>query len=168
MACMTRFLLLAILLAPAALLVGCGEDDAFDRRNVNLVYERTMAAVFDADWKMLQGLLTKKARFTMEQDLQRLRRRLGHPEDGKREREVAAVLLGEEADAAVAQAAKGDLGAALGFLVRISPRDRKPARKGIKLGKFEASMLYALANGELRSIRLVLQPQGWYVDDLQL
>jgi hypothetical protein len=168
MARMTRTLLLASLLALLAALAGCGDEDGFDRSNVNTVYERAMAAVFDADWKTLQGLLTKRARFTMEHDLERLRRRLAHPVDGKREREIAAVLLGSEADAAIEQAAQGGLGDALRVLVRISPRDRTPARKGVKLAKFKASMLYQIESGKLLSIRLVLQPKGWFVDELQL
>ena len=168
---MLRFRILRLATLPLACLCGlaaCGAEPSAGRRNVSEVYERTMRAVHAGDWKALEKELTKGARFTLESDMQRLARRLGHAEDGKREREIARSRLGDEADAAIEQGAKGGLAGTLKFFVRIAPRDPVPPQKGLKLEKFKAEILYALANGERRLVRLVRLTRGWFVSELQL
>ena len=156
-------LLILLLVAPA-----CGGDAPAGRDDVNVVYARAMRAVHDADWPALQAELTKSARFTLERDLTRLSRRLAHPEDGTREREIAQARLGDDAEAAIAAGASGTLPDALSFFVRISPRAALPPRRSFKLDKFACEILYELGDGTQRKIAFVREPDGWYVSELQL
>lgn len=127
-----------------------------------------MRAVHAADWNALEKELTKDARFTLERDLKRLVRRLGHPQDGKREREIARARLGDGADEAIRRASKGGLAEGLAFFVLLTPRAEVPPRKGFKLEQFKAEILYALADGTQRVVGFVRRADGWYVSDLQL
>jgi hypothetical protein len=149
-------------------LTACGKDAAPLRDDPNPVYERAMRAVHAADWAALQKELTPGARQMLRRDLARLSARLAHPDDGKREREIAGARLGEEAEGAIAQATSGDPADALAFFVRISPRDPIPPRRSFKLERFKAEMLYALSDGTQRGVTLVRLPDGWYVRELQL
>lgn len=161
-------LLLAVCGTLCGVLVGCGKDAPPDREQVNAVYERVMRSLHAADWEALQRDLTKDARFTLERDMKRFSRRLGHPEDGKREREIARARLGEGADEAMRLAAQGGVGEALAFFLRLSPRAEVPPRRRLKLGKFQAEMFYALADGTQHLVRFVRGPEGWYVSELHL
>jgi len=153
----------------AAGLASCGKNDAESgREDFNLVYERAMRAVHAGDWNALRAELTKDARFVLESDLQRLARRLGHAEDGTHERELARQRLGDDADAAIEEGAHGGLAGALRFFVRIEPRAPVPPRKGLKLEKFKAEVLYALPSGTQRLMRMIRLADGWYVSELQL
>jgi len=173
---MVRFRILRLAEAPLAclgalclcVLAACGAETGAGRQDVADVYERTMRAVHAGDWQALEKELTKEARFTLESDMRRLARRLGHAEGGKREREIARSRLGDEADAAIEQGAEGGLAGTLKFFVRIAPRDPVPLQKGLKLEKFKAEILYALPNGEHRLVRFVRLTQGWFVSELQL
>jgi hypothetical protein len=156
------------LLALAGSLVGCGEEAPPDREQVMRVYERAMRALHAADWDALQRELTKDARNGLERDLTRFSRRLGHPEDGKLEREIARARLGAGADEALRRASEGGLAEALAFFLRISPRAEVPPTRGFKLDTFQAKFLYALADGTFRPVALVRLPDGWYVSNLQL
>jgi hypothetical protein len=161
--------LAAALLVAASALAGCGGDDEEDwRSDANQVFDRAMRAVHDGDWKSLRGLLTYNARLQLERDLRRLQRRLAHPTDGKREREIAAARLGDRYDAEVERAVGGTLSDMLRFFVLISPREAKPPTGMRKFTRFETEILYGDGAGNERRVRLLRRPDGWYVDDLQL
>ena len=149
-------------------LAACGDSSDSGRDDVNDVYARTMRAVHAADWSALEAELTKNARFQLVRDLERLSRRLAHPEDGKREREIAKARLGDDADAAVERAASGSMADALAFFVRISPRDEVPPRRSFKLAQFTCEILYALGDGTQRKVAFARKPDGWYVSELHL
>ncbi len=149
-------------------LSACGGKTTTGREDVNRVYERAMQAVHAADWAALEKELTKNARFLLQQDLERLSRRLAHPEDGTREREIAAARLGADADAAIQKAAGGSMPDVLAFFVRLSPRDPVPPRRSFQLAQFTCKIDYALQNGERRTISFARKPDGWYVSELQL
>lgn len=155
----------AVVLSSAA--CGSDDDDAF-RADPNQVFARAMQAVHDADWDALLPLLTKQARFTLERDLRRLKTRLAHPEDGKREREIAAARLGADYEEELRRATGGDFAAVLRFFVRISPRAAAVKTPKRTLGTFKAEILYVDGEGNLRPVRLVRLRRGWYVDELQL
>jgi hypothetical protein len=163
-----RLLPVVLLLSIGGTLAACGDDEDPFRENPNSVFERAMQAVHDADWGALVPLLTKRARFALERDLRRLRARLAHPQDGKREREIAEARLGPDAEREIQLAADGDFAAVLRFFVRISPRPALPKAPQRKLGAFECEILYVDGDGNLRPVRLVRQRDGWYVDELQL
>ena len=161
-------LLSLLLLAACSALLGCGGDATSDRDQVNPVYERVMRALHAADWDALQRELTKEARFSLKQDMERFSRRLGHPQDGKREREIARVRLGAGADEAIRRASEGGVAEALAFFMRTSPRAEIPPRKSFKLSKFRAQFTYALADGTQHVVAFVRRTDGWYVSELQL
>lgn len=169
-ACVFRRTSLATLLLVlgGALCGGCGGEGSPDRDQLDPVYQRVMRALHAADWKAVQRELTKDARFTLERDMKRFRRRLGHPQDGKREREIARARLGPGADEAILLASKGGLSEALAFFLRISPRAEVPPRKSFQLARSQAAFTYALADGTQRLVRFVRGNDGWYVSELQL
>lgn len=164
-----RLLVLLACLGAAGLGAGCGEEDpdAF-RRDPNRVFERAMQAVHDADWDALVPLLTKRARFALESDLQRLKARLAHPRDGKREREIARARLGADYERELERATNGGFADVLRFFVRLSPRAAAPRAPRRRLGTFRTEILYVDGDGNLRPVRLVRVRDGWYVDELQL
>jgi len=164
-------LLVTLLLAGVALVVLAlcgGRDEGLDRSDPVAVFERAMEAVHDADWSTLKTLLTKEARLEMERDLDRLKRRLGHPDDGKIERAMAHERLGEADAEAIRSVVEGGYPEALSFYVRIMPRERSPKPRGMEVTQYERKILYASADGTLRPVRLVRIHDAWYVADLQL
>lgn len=163
--------LVCLLLVGIALVVialRAGDDEGLDRKDPLAVFRAAMEAVHDADWTRLQPLLTKEARLEMERDLERLKRRLGHPDDGKIERALAHERLGDGDAAAIRSVVAGGPADALRFYVRIMPRERSPAPRGMEVKQFERKVLYASADGTLRPVRLVRVHDAWFVADLQL
>ena len=164
-------LLLALLVAgvvAAVFALSAHDAEELDRSDANAVFRAALEAVHDADWRTLRSLLTKEARAEMERDLTRLKRRLGHPEDGKIERALARQRLGEQDTEEIRRVVDGDYADALRFYVLIMPRERSPSPRGMKADPFERTFLYASADGTMRPVRLVLVNDEWFVADLQL
>lgn len=163
--------LLALLTLAAAVLGGCGTEDAsLDASNPQVVYEATMRAVHDGDWGQLQQLLTKDARFALEHDMNRLQKNLATPRSGSQLMRVVEHQLGEGHQAAVAEAVAGGMPEMLRFFVKLSPREREPGLRGMKLepGSQTVTIPYLLANGEEKTVTLVQARGRWYVSNLQL
>jgi hypothetical protein len=163
------------LLAPLALAVlflstaACGGEDAESfRKDPNRVFDRAMQAVHDADYAALVSLMTKSARASLDRDLTRLRTRLGHAQDGAREREIARARLGPDYERELERATRGTLGDVLRFFLLLSPREARPSAPHRRLGTFDAEILYADGEGNLRPVRLVRVRDQWYVEALQL
>jgi hypothetical protein len=158
------------MLLVAAVLPACGgeADDEAWRYDANRVFDRAMQAVHDADWATLRTLLTKNARFALENDLRLLERRLAHPEDGRRTREVARERLGADYAAELERATQGGVADVLRFFVLLSPRAARPPTGRREFARRRVEILYADEAGNQHSVRLVRRPEGWLVDDLQL
>lgn len=158
----------ALVLLAALLLPACGGEEGLDQKDPQAVFRAAMEAVHDADWKTLRTLLTKEARREMERDLGRLKRRLGHPEDGIPERALAKQRLGERDEEEIQRVVAGGPAAALRFCVLIMPRERSPQPRGMKVEPLARTILYSAADGTQRPVRLVQVLGKWLIADLQL
>lgn len=161
--------LAAFVVVLAALAGGCGgEEGGLDRADGQAVFRATMRAVHEADWKTLESLLTKDARFALERDMRRLQTNLAAPSAGSELHARAKEALGEAYEAQVRAAVEGDLAAVLRFYVRAWPRARDPSPKALKLDSLQMEILYEAPGAVLRPVRLVRQRGRWFVQELHL
>ena len=166
---MRRAASLALLLF-AAVLPACGDDDAGgpDLTNPQEVFLASLRAVHDGDWPQLERLLTKDARHALESDMRRLKKNLAARD--KNLMRVVTQQLGDDADASVGTAVGGGMREMLMFFVKLSPREREPQQRGMRLDPKTQStqFTYVIANGEERVVTLVQARGRWYVSNLQL
>jgi len=166
-----RIPLLALCLAPALVLSACSDaDPGLDFTNPQVVFRASMEAIHDGDWASLETLLTNKARVALAADLRRVQKNLASPRPGSPLMATVELRLGPGYEAEVRRAVEGGLPELLRFFVKLSPRPREPAQRGVRIDPATLSMefLYETSAGEQRPVKLIQARGRWYVAALQL